>query len=75
MNRWQMGKWVKSRSSFANGNCVQCRWRKSSHSAGADGCVEVGGRVLVRDSQLRESPILAFSPAAWAEFTGRLRQA
>ena len=49
-------------------------WRKSSYSAACGDCVEVGGSVRVRDTADRSGPVLKFSPAAWAEFTGRLRQ-
>jgi hypothetical protein len=67
-----MMRWRKSSYSFANGNCVE--WRTSSYSAGAGECVEVAGAVQVRDSQDPGGAVLAFSPAAWAAFTGRLRR-
>jgi hypothetical protein len=67
--------WVKSSLSFANGNCVECRWRKSSHSGSIGDCVEVGGRVQVRDSQDRDGPVLAFSATAWEVFTAQLKRA
>jgi hypothetical protein len=52
-------------------------WRKSSYS-GANGgnCVEVADDarvVLVRDTTDRDGGTLAFSAAAWAEFTATLR--
>ena len=50
-------------------------WRKSSHS-NSGMCVEVAvpGEVLVRDSKLGDaSPILSFTPAAWAVFLGQVR--
>ena len=53
------------------------RWRKSSHSTGANSdCVEVGAGpavIGVRDSKLGRSPVLAFSPAAWADFTSAVK--
>lgn len=53
------------------------RWRKSSFSE-AGNCVEVAtirGRsaLLVRDSQHRDSPILAISPSAWRELLQKIR--
>jgi len=52
--------WRKPRRSFANGNCVEAG---DGHSA-----------VAVRDSKLGGAgPVLAFTPAAWREFTSRLR--
>lgn len=64
--------WAKSSYSFANGNCVE--WRKSSSSACNGDCVECAPGILVRDSKLGGgSPILAFTPQAWKEFTSSLR--
>lgn len=64
------------------------RWRRSSHSTGANNCVEAAavanGRLAVRDSKAAEGPALLFRPAAWAafvagvkrgEFQGRSRRA
>ncbi|WP_433242383.1 DUF397 domain-containing protein [Actinomadura nitritigenes] len=53
-------------------------YRKSSHSGDASNtCVEVATNlpavVAVRDSVDPEGPALAFSPAAWREFTGKLK--
>lgn len=31
--------WTKSSLSFSNGNCLEARWQKSSHSAGSN-CLE-----------------------------------
>ena len=70
---------MKSSASFSNGNCVEVagRWRKSSHSMGTE-CAEVAslpaGIVAVRDTQDRGGPVLTFSPAAWREFTARVRR-
>ena len=53
------------------------RWRKSTHSgSNGGGCVETAshdGRVLVRDTQDRTGPILPFGPAAWRQFTDRVK--
>lgn len=74
--------WRKSSYSSGNGgNCVEVAaagWQKSSHSSGNGGqCVEVArdmlGAVAVRDSKDPEGPKLAFTPAAWQEFTGLLK--
>ncbi|MEV7070425.1 DUF397 domain-containing protein [Streptomyces sp. NPDC093990] len=47
-------------------------WRKSKASgSGGQECVEVawtGKSVLVRDSNARRGPVLAFTPAAWQHF-------
>lgn len=46
-------------------------WRKSSHSGGnGGGCIEVRarsgpGQVLVRDTQDRGGPVLAFPARSW----------
>jgi len=55
---------------------VTPRWRTSSHTYGATNCVEaapLAGRVAVRDSKDPDGPWLAFTPAAWREFTRRLK--
>jgi uncharacterized protein DUF397 len=73
--------WRKSSYSSGNGgNCVEVAlvWRKSSYSSGNGGdCIEVArdmpGAVAVRDSKDPEGPKLAFTPAAWREFTGLLK--
>lgn len=46
-------------------------WRTSTHSVGNGACVEVApapGSVLVRDSQHRDGPALAFPTPAWRAF-------
>jgi hypothetical protein len=64
-------QWAKATYSNSYSNCVEARWRKSSHS-GPNGCAEarlVAGHVQVRDSKLGGgSPVLEFTPAAWAAF-------
>jgi len=81
--------WFTSSYSHANGNCVQCRWvkstygghngnclewRTSSYSGSMGDCVEAAGGILVRDSQLGDaSPVLSFTPQAWARLTASLR--
>lgn len=50
--------------------------RTSSHSNPNGECVEIGQdgtAVTVRDTKDRSGPELAFSPAAWREFTRRAR--
>jgi hypothetical protein len=53
------------------------QWRKSSRSGGNGGaCVEVGqlgGSVLVRDSNTADSPEVPFDYAAWAAFLAALK--
>lgn len=51
-------------------------WRKSSHSGYNNSCVEAGdgpGVTAVRDSADPDGPVLTFTPAAWREFTERIR--
>ena len=52
-------------------------WRKSSRSGGNGGaCVEVGqlgGNVLVRDTETQSSPELPFSYGAWRDFVNTLK--
>lgn len=58
---------------------VDPRWRKASYSGngGAD-CIEAGnvpGAILIRDTKDRErGPVLRLSPAAFADFTTRIRK-
>jgi hypothetical protein len=53
------------------------RWRKSTHSgSNGGGCIETAShrsRVLVRDTQDRPGPVLRFGPAAWRQFTNRVK--
>jgi hypothetical protein len=51
-------------------------WRKSSYSGNNGGaCVEVTatGHVLVRDTQDREGPVLAFGRQAWEMFAVKVK--
>lgn len=52
-------------------------WRKSTRSGSGDNCVEVAvaddGVVGVRDSKNPTGPLLEFTPAEWAAFTGGVR--
>ena len=64
-------------SSYSNQtNCVEVAgdWRKSSSSHANGNCVEVtmGDGVRVRDSKNPGGPVLSFSRAEWAAFTGRI---
>ncbi|MFG3100692.1 DUF397 domain-containing protein [Streptomyces sp. NPDC048182] len=53
------------------------RWLRSSHSTGANNCVETArprvgpwaGLLAVRDSKDPAGPALLFSPGSWAAFT------
>ncbi|MFD0883588.1 DUF397 domain-containing protein [Streptosporangium algeriense] len=53
------------------------QFRKSSLSNSGDACVEVAtnipGLVAVRDSKDPSGPALAFTPAQWRSFIGRIR--
>jgi Domain of unknown function (DUF397) len=52
-------------------------WRKSSHSGGAQDCVEVSrdlpGVVAVRDTKDRGGPVLVFSSRDWRAFVGQVK--
>jgi hypothetical protein len=51
-------------------------WRTSSYS-GEGNCVELSGqvgRVLVRDTQNRQGPVLTVPARAWREFVGQVQQ-
>jgi hypothetical protein len=52
-------------------------WRKSSYSAAAGDCVEVGhvinGRIGVRDSKSVSQPALGFTTAQWRAFIGEVK--
>lgn len=54
------------------------RWRKSSHSGGANECIEVAevGRLVValRDSKNPTGPCLKFSRAAWKSFCQSIKE-
>jgi Domain of unknown function (DUF397) len=53
-------------------------WRKSKYSVVNGACAEVAaipGIVMVRDSLGRPDVQLRFAPAAWQEFTDRLKGA
>lgn len=50
-------------------------WRKSSR-CGDTGCVEIAstpGGVLMRDSKIPDSPVLAFDTATWAQFVADVK--
>ncbi len=53
------------------------RWRKSSHSANGNNCVETGsvtGAVLIRDTKDNgRGPVLRVTPAEWQRFTKSIR--
>jgi hypothetical protein len=69
--------WRKSSYSFSNGNCAEvAAWRKASRCQTGE-CTEVGqgdAVVAIRDSRLGgQSPVLVFTPQAWAAFTAGLK--
>ena len=74
------GDWRTSSYSGGNGQCVEAAgdWRKSTASANNGACAEVGqdgAVVLVRDSKLGAvSPVLSFSPEAWAGFLAEVKR-
>ncbi|MEV7288499.1 DUF397 domain-containing protein [Streptomyces sp. NPDC093252] len=59
------------------------RWLRSSHSTGANNCVETArpprgpwaGLLAVRDSKDPSGPALLFSPESWAGFTAAFHAA
>ena len=56
---------------------IDPRWRTASYSDNGGNCVEVGdgtGRVLVRDTKARRSPVLRFTPGAWQRFADRVKR-
>ncbi|MET8977271.1 DUF397 domain-containing protein [Streptomyces sp. NPDC004539] len=53
----------------------EAHWLRSSHSTGANNCVETAphtGLLAVRDSKSPTGPALLFTPGSWAEFTSAL---
>ncbi|MQY10680.1 hypothetical protein SRB5_07930 [Streptomyces sp. RB5] len=52
-------------------------WTRSTYSTGANNCVEVSplppGGLAVRDSKQPDGPALVFTPHAWADFLGAVR--
>lgn len=52
-------------------------WRRSSHSTGANNCVEMAefgtGVLAVRDSKNPEGPALIFKATAWSAFLDSVR--
>jgi hypothetical protein len=54
----------------------RAKWRKSDHSGTETNCVEVAAAtnmIVVRDSKNLDGPVLAFTPAAWADFLTRAK--
>lgn len=53
-------------------------WRTATYSNGGENCVEAGsvpGAILIRDTKDHgHGPVLRLSPAAFAEFTTRIRR-
>jgi hypothetical protein len=57
---------------------TRATWRKSSYSngTGSGNCIEVRtgpGAVAVRDSKDPHGPALPLTPAAWCDFTARVK--
>jgi hypothetical protein len=51
-------------------------WRKASYSIGNGACVEVSsvsGNVLVRDSQILDSPMIGYPAETWRSFIAGLK--
>jgi hypothetical protein len=71
--------WIKSSLSFANGNCVEVAWVKSTESMNTlDGnCVEAAdlgnGEIGIRNSRDPEGPVLRFTPEEMKAFIGGVR--
>lgn len=68
MNRYisvtdENGDWQVSTRTGGNGNCVEKLIPLDS-----------GGQVRVRDTKNRAAGSLAFTPAVWTAFLGRLKQ-
>jgi hypothetical protein len=56
---------------------MNLKWRTSSYSGGEGNCIEVAdqaARVLIRDTQDRTGPVLAFAPDAWRRFADQLKR-
>jgi hypothetical protein len=68
-------KWIKSSYSHALQNCVEVTaWRTAARCNHGE-CVEAGngpGVVAVRDSKHPDGAVLAFTPAAWQAFLGKI---
>ena len=68
--------WIKSSLSFANGNCVEVAWVRSSECEGG-ACVEAAdlgdGEVGVRNSRDPQGAVLRFTPDEWHAFIGGVR--
>ncbi|MGW5334751.1 DUF397 domain-containing protein [Streptomyces bauhiniae] len=53
---------------------THARWHKSSYSNGEGGsCVEVADGILVRDSKVKDGPVLLLGGSAWANFLDAVR--
>ncbi|MFJ8946169.1 DUF397 domain-containing protein [Streptomyces sp. NPDC102395] len=73
---------VPSSTGLADPRCPDgLRWLRSSHSTGANNCVETArprlgpwsGLLAVRDSKDPDGPALLFSPESWTGFTAAFR--
>lgn len=53
------------------GGLPRVQWRKSSHSASGEQCVEIGyldRRIFARDSKNPTGPTLAYTQTEWTKF-------
>lgn len=58
---------------------IDTSWRKASYSGNGGGsCVEVGNGhqrlVMIRDTKLSDSPVLAFSADEWRRFLADVKR-
>lgn len=78
----EVSAWRKASHSAGTGECAEiAAWRKSSRSNPNGACAEVGtGPVIVGVRDTKQAylggarTVLEFSPAAWREFTGRVKR-
>ena len=69
---------AKEQPQWLNGNCVEVRWQKSSHSGPNGNCVEARasapGRVAIRDSKDKAGPRLTVNDRAWDAFVRGIKR-
>lgn len=70
-------KWIKSRRSFSNGNCVEVTKLTAAEDAEVFSKMaaahpklqDLDTMYLMRDSKTSDGPVLAFTPEEWEAFT------